>query len=109
MNTDTIIAELQRRIDEAHRGLSDQDQYMHGLIAGLGAAVDLLRGPPRPVRRKPQNPQGWPPTLTPEQIEERINRLCGCAGQNDCDCVSVFNRACGEAWSEHNEKPGPAA
>lgn len=55
-------------------------------------------------RRKPQRPGRFPPSLTPAEIEAKIDSLCGCGGRNDCDCVSVFNKACSAAWWDHNTK-----
>ena len=52
--------------------------------------------------RKPRDPSRWPPGMAQEAIEQAIDRVCGCAGKYDCDCVSVFNRAKGEEWYRHN-------
>jgi hypothetical protein len=38
------------------------------------------------------------------EFEARVNKICGCTGQHDCDCVSVFNKASSELWYEHNTK-----
>lgn len=40
--------------------------------------------------------------FTMEQLEERADKVCGCNGRYDCDCVSVFNQASRELWTEHN-------
>lgn len=56
--------------------------------------------PPQP-RRKPQDKASWPPGCDPEAV---IDALCGCRGQWDCECVSVFNRARTAAWDAHNRK-----
>lgn len=55
------------------------------------------------VRRAPVNLNGWPPGTTAEQADQIINRICGCKGENACDCVSVINKARGAAWMEHNK------
>lgn len=55
-------------------------------------------------KRKPRDLKRWPPGTTQAQADARIDAVCGCAGKYDCDCVSVFNRARGAAWSEHNTK-----
>ena len=55
------------------------------------------------VRRKPQNPKGWPP-ITQAQIEACIDAVCGCGGKWDCDCVSVFNRARFNAWYAYTSR-----
>lgn len=54
--------------------------------------------------RSPQMPHRWPPSMTSEEVEAAIDAVCGCAGQWDCDCVSVFNKARGSAWEKHNLK-----
>lgn len=52
--------------------------------------------------RNPQRPHRWPPSMSAEEIELAIDRLCGCEGRFDCDCVSVFGKARGDAWQAHN-------
>lgn len=54
--------------------------------------------------RKPQDRSFWPP-IPPGEIEAKINTLCGCGGRLDCECVSVFNKARGDAWYEYNTTP----
>ena len=54
------------------------------------------------IKRKPQVAGRWPPSMTPAEIEQAINAVCGCKADWDCDCVSVFNKACGDAWGRHN-------
>ena len=56
------------------------------------------------VPRKPRNPKNWPTGMPQEEIERRINAVCGCGGSWDCDCVSVFNKAISDAWYDHNTK-----
>lgn len=57
-------------------------------------------------RRQPLDPgpQGWrlPPNVASADLEARIDLICGCNGKYDCDCVSVFNQASRELWTEHN-------
>ena len=67
------------------------------LLAGLEAQ-------PSGKGRKPQDPSRWPPGMSSHDIEEAINRVCGCSGCEDCDCVSVFNKAKIDAWTTHNSR-----
>jgi hypothetical protein len=55
-------------------------------------------------KRKPQSLDKWPHSMSQENVEQLIDVLCGCAGRNDCDCVSVFNRARAAAWYKHNSE-----
>jgi len=57
---------------------------------------------PTEHRRKPQDKKKWPPNMSADEIEEAINKVCGCAGRHNCDCASVFNGACGDAWFHYN-------
>ena len=90
-----------------------------GSEANLAAAkLDLtaLRSP-SPTReavleeagrlRAPQDATGWPPGLTGEQIEQRIDDICGCKGRWKCCCVATFNQANARAWAEHNTALSP--
>lgn len=57
-------------------------------------------------QRKQQPPpvywNGNPAPFSAEQLEKRIDDICGCAGRHDCDCISVFNKSTSALWSEHN-------
>lgn len=63
---------------------------------------------PAARRRAPQDTLRWPP-IGGEKIEQAIDDLCGCAGRQDCDCVSVFNQANRKAWGDFNTKDEAAA
>lgn len=66
---------------------------------------DNMPIPPKDYRRrKPQDMKHWPPSMTQEQVEQEIDKLCGCKGRWNCDCVSVFNQVCTESWGRHNTK-----
>lgn len=39
-----------------------------------------------------------------EAVQKAIDAKCGCQGQYDCDCVSVFNAVCGEQWTRYNTR-----
>jgi hypothetical protein len=56
-------------------------------------------------RRKPRDVTRWPPGTTEAEAEALIDKLCGCAGKWDCDCVSVFSQARSAAWDAHNTPP----
>ena len=47
---------------------------------------------------------GTPVPYTLDEIEQRIDAICGCGGKYECDCVSVFGQASMELWTEHNAK-----
>lgn len=71
--------------------------------ADAKAVLDAIEA--KTVRcRKPQDPRRWPPSMSLEQIETAIDAKCGCHGKYDCDCVSVFNQTCSQAWWDHNSK-----
>ena len=66
------------------------------VFATLAAAgLEVVEKQPKPTgrRRKPQDPTRWPPSMSQEDIESAIDRVCGCAGKYDCDCVSCFKCA----------------
>lgn len=52
-------------------------------------------------------PEGAPFTML--DFEARVDKICGCGGRHDCNCVSVFNKAKVELWTEHNTKGCRAA
>lgn len=58
-------------------------------------------------KRKFPSRWNWPPSATEDDVQAKIDSICGCAGKNDCDCVSVFNRACSEMWFDYNTKVKP--
>lgn len=45
-----------------------------------------------------------PCPYTMEEFQARVDKICGCSGRHDCDCVSVFNQARVELWTEGNER-----
>jgi hypothetical protein len=57
-------------------------------------------------KRKPRQPEptpsGRPAPFTSAELEARMDAICGCSGQHDCDCVSIYNRATAELWTEKN-------
>jgi len=56
----------------------------------------------RVAKRKFPSRWAWPPSASENDVHAKIDSICGCAGQYDCDCISVFNRACSEMWFDHN-------
>lgn len=54
------------------------------------------------VKRKFPSRWNWPASATEHDVNAKIDSICGCAGKYDCNCVSVFNRACSEMWFDHN-------
>lgn len=61
-------------------------------------------------RRKPvDKPKDWHGRDAPfsaKDLEEEIDRICGCQGCYDCDCPSIKNKASENLWSEHNFNEG---
>lgn len=57
-------------------------------------------------RRKPSDqPKDWHGRNAPfsaKDLDEEMDRVCGCQGCNDCDCPSIRNKASENLWSEHN-------
>lgn len=69
--------------------------------------LGIVKGAEPPCRkRKPLDLKEWkfPPTMSSDDVEKRIDDACGCRGRHDCDCVSVFNQVCRDSWYEHNTK-----
>lgn len=52
--------------------------------------------------RVPQDLKSWPPGTKQEEVEIVIDRLCGCAGRWNCNCVACFNQVRGETWGAYN-------
>jgi len=42
--------------------------------------------------------------ITGEAIKAKMMEICGCAGQHDCNCVTVYNQATQCLWTEHNQR-----
>jgi hypothetical protein len=40
--------------------------------------------------------------FTSDDVEKRIDHICGCKGKHDCDCVTVFSKAFSQAWYKAN-------
>jgi Lar family restriction alleviation protein len=70
------------------------------------AALAALKPDATTRKRKPRQPEptprGRPAPFTSAELEARMDAICGCSGQHDCDCVSVYNRATAELWTEKN-------
>jgi hypothetical protein len=58
-----------------------------------------------PPSRKRQAPkmQGNEP-FTAQELSDRMDAICGCNGEWDCDCVSVVNKAFRSLWTDYNER-----
>jgi hypothetical protein len=88
--------------------------FMSALLAVADERAERLSGQRRkvatdqpPVRHRGlQNPTRWPPGMSQADIERAVDAVCGCQGRWDCDCVSVFNKARGDAWAAHNTGKG---
>lgn len=83
--------------------------YLYSVNQKLRAENALLRealedSQSEQRRRSPQKQDRWPPSMTPSQIEDEIDRRCGCLGRYECNCVSIFNGACIDAWFKHNSQ-----
>ena len=89
-----LDAETVRQIDA-----QDGDNRAQKIKRLIEAA---LPKPEKVARRKPRGPARWPPGMSIAEIDALINATCGCKGNYDCDCVSVFNKAKIEAWTKHN-------
>jgi hypothetical protein len=57
-------------------------------------------------RRKPvDQPKDWHGRNAPfsaKDLEEEMDKLCGCKGCRDCDCPLIKNQALQNLWSWHN-------
>lgn len=69
-------------------------------------AVDIIEGRNRLRHRmpRPMGKEKWPPDMDQEAIEQAIDKLCGCGGKWDCDCVSVFNQVGVNEWTRFNTR-----
>lgn len=88
-----------RRMEETYRPNKSRSWVLKMLREAIAEEVAA------PKRRKPQDLTRWPPGTTADQAEARMNAVCGCSGQYACDCVSVRNKARGDAWFDHNTRP----
>lgn len=102
------IRELMGELDverSAHQATRDSvdDAIESAMEKGVRLPVaGILNSVKSPRKREPQDGERWPPSMTSEMIEQAIDNHCGCRGRNDCDCISVFNQACSQAWWDHN-------
>jgi hypothetical protein len=64
------------------------------------------RAPCKQVRMKTPADDG---PISGAALALRMQAICGCAGQYDCDCVTVRNRAGQELWTEYNQAMRGAA
>jgi hypothetical protein len=87
--------ELARRRVEA--------QAIKDALDAAGYAIVRRDAEPMSGRKRKQQPATE--AYTQAEIEARIDRICGCVGGDDCDCVSVFNRARVQLWTEYNGRP----
>ncbi len=89
----------------AIRPRTDRQSDREYVLANLETCVSYLESlPVRESRRKPQDATRWPPSLSKDDIEKRIDDLCGCQAKRACNCVSVFSQACSQAWYDHNTR-----
>lgn len=89
--------------DDSHR-LRNLARFALTPGAAIIPAAPCRHRKPRPA---PRYNDGRPAPFTSQQLEDRIDKLCGCAGKNDCDCVSVFTTAEVELWTEAGKHPAP--
>jgi hypothetical protein len=54
-------------------------------------------------KRKPRELDPDVP-FSSEEFEKRVDKICGCEGRWDCDCVGCFGQARMELWTEYNER-----
>lgn len=61
---------------------------------------------PRKRKKTVLDDSNWhmPAPFTVQDVEDRMDSICGCAGRNDCDCDFIRNTATGQLWYEHNIK-----
>lgn len=52
----------------------------------------------------PRSPLPSPEPFTQAELDKRMDQICGCRGQHDCQCVTVFNQAYSELWGEYNAR-----
>jgi hypothetical protein len=108
--TERLDALLALKADEAFAGSCDPATASDRRAVFRQARLDFIArfqpdaGSPPRVRKPCSHMQGNEP-FSADDLEARIDKICGCAGQWDCNCVSVFNRAMSELWYEHNSKP----
>ena len=102
-----LMAELGklRFVGADQNPLGIRDRLGSLLIEGVRALEPdafKMGGMRRRLPQKCRSGNSWPPDMTEEDVEKAIDRLCGCAGGYNCDCVSVFNRARKEEWFRYN-------
>lgn len=101
--TDTLKRELERTpLDVGQytiKGDLEIEYEGHKGFAGFTSIQFISKDAP-PRLRKLNAPAGAP--FTAQQVSDKMDAICGCAGKYNCDCVSVYNKAVGDLWTEHN-------
>jgi hypothetical protein len=78
------------------------DSSAEDVMRALGVYIQsALYKSPKPEQRCMRAPADRD-NLKGEAIAQRMMSICGCVGQYDCDCVTVYNQAVGELSGEFN-------
>jgi hypothetical protein len=101
--TDSKLREdVKRLVDSMNASLSVEEL---GKIDP--AALQAVREHVSPAPRRRTIDPRWISANSPftmVEFEARVDKICGCEGRCDCDCVSVFNKANVALWTEHNTR-----
>lgn len=108
----TALAEDVKRLLKAiSKDLTPEETAKIDQSALAAVRAHFAEPPPKQRSIDPSYLRGWTVSAPFDmaELEARVNKICGCTGQYDCDCVSVFNKASTELWTEHNGRSRSAA
>jgi hypothetical protein len=75
------------------------------ILAEQGEKLTSCSGACVRIRKPfPRSPSPTPEPFTQAELDKRMDQICGCRGQLDCQCVTVFNQAYSELWGEYNAR-----
>lgn len=80
------------------------DSSAEDVMRALGVYIQSgLYKSPKPEQRCMKAPADCGP-VKGEAIAQRMMSICGCVGQFDCNCVTVYNQAARELYGEFNSR-----
>lgn len=91
--------EVARKVFDAFCECEADDGFEAAILAYL-SHMEAKRKPAEEVaRRRRLQPVHRGQPFTREELESRMDSICRCRGQYDCDCVTVVNQARAELYA----------